>query len=139
MSEHGAPPQEPFHVHAGLVFLAIVVFLSVSCVGIYWSYRMQRATEQDINPSGPAGTPRELGASMQGMVNQWGFKNTGIVLAGPPTHLREVRNSADQTIPPAEDPRLDGYAWTDRAAGKIHIPIERAMELEAGAATGDAR
>ena len=28
--------------------------------------------------------------------------------------------------------RLEGYGWVDRAAGRVHIPIERAMELMVG-------
>lgn len=27
--------------------------------------------------------------------------------------------------------RLDSYGWVEREAGRIHIPIERAMQLEA--------
>jgi len=34
----------------------------------------------------------------------------------------------------AEDALLHGYGWVDRQAGVVHIPIERAMELTAGAA-----
>ncbi len=30
-----------------------------------------------------------------------------------------------------EDTILDGYGWEDRAAGVVHIPIGRAMELVA--------
>jgi len=30
-----------------------------------------------------------------------------------------------------EDTVLDGYGWQDRAAGVVHIPIARAMELVA--------
>jgi len=30
-----------------------------------------------------------------------------------------------------EDTVLDGYGWEDRAAGVVHIPIARAMELVA--------
>ena len=29
----------------------------------------------------------------------------------------------------AEEAQLDGYAWVDRAAGRVRIPIERAIEL----------
>jgi hypothetical protein len=29
----------------------------------------------------------------------------------------------------AEDARLGGYGWVDRGAGRVHVPIERAMEL----------
>ena len=41
-----------------------------------------------------------------------------------------------------EQTQLEGYAWVDRASGKVHIPIERAMELLAarsgqGTGTGD--
>jgi hypothetical protein len=30
----------------------------------------------------------------------------------------------------AAQAKLQGYGWTDRAAGRAHIPIERAMELQ---------
>jgi len=38
-----------------------------------------------------------------------------------PRHLREFRS--------AEEERLAGYGWMDRATGMVHIPIERAMDL----------
>lgn len=30
-----------------------------------------------------------------------------------------------------ESAQLDGYGWVDQAKGRVHIPIERAMELVA--------
>lgn len=36
----------------------------------------------------------------------------------------------------AEDSHLTGYAWVDRDAGVVRIPLQRAMELEAAAHAG---
>jgi hypothetical protein len=41
----------------------------------------------------------------------------------PGRQLRELRAW--------EDARLSSYAWTDRTAGRVRIPIERAMDLVA--------
>jgi hypothetical protein len=38
----------------------------------------------------------------------------------------------------AEDEILTGYGWVDREQGIVRIPIERAMDLLAGAAPGSA-
>ena len=43
--------------------------------------------------------------------------------ANPVEDLRESRASARRA--------LDGYAWVDRKAGRVRIPIERAMDLVA--------
>jgi hypothetical protein len=64
--------------------------------------------------------------------------------ARPPAHA--LSGEQGERLPPAprlqEDPladlaalrarearQLEGYAWVDRAAGRVRIPIERAMEL----------
>jgi len=66
--------------------------------------------------------------------------------ARPPPHA--LADTQGERLPPAprlqEDPladlaalrarearQLDGYAWVDRAAGRVRIPIARAMELVA--------
>jgi hypothetical protein len=36
-----------------------------------------------------------------------------------------------QRLRAEEDAALHGYAWVDRSAGRVRIPIERAMELVA--------
>ena len=51
----------------------------------------------------------------------------------PQTALREFLKSKDE--------RLESYGWIDAPAGRVHIPIERAMQLSAerGKQTGDRR
>ncbi len=40
----------------------------------------------------------------------------------PTIELRDLRQ--------AEDQRLDSYGWVDRDKGTVHIPVDRAMELQ---------
>jgi hypothetical protein len=48
----------------------------------------------------------------------------------PPAPRLQVDETADRAaIEGAAEARLEGYGWTDRAAGRAHIPIERAMAL----------
>lgn len=56
--------------------------------------------------------------------------------AYPKRDLAAVRTEAEA--------RLSGYGWVDKKAGLVHVPIERAMELEAqrgwtGASSGAAQ
>ena len=48
-----------------------------------------------------------------------------------PAPRLESREGEDRpTIDAAARAKLQGYGWTDRAAGRVHIPIERALELQ---------
>lgn len=48
-----------------------------------------------------------------------------------PAPRLESREGEDRpALDAAAEAKLKGYGWTDRAAGKAHIPIERAMELQ---------
>jgi hypothetical protein len=54
--------------------------------------------------------------------------------AAGPQRPPEPRLQADPTadlaaLRASEEARLHGYAWVDRAAGRVRIPIERAMAL----------
>ncbi|WP_027133219.1 hypothetical protein [Geminicoccus roseus] len=50
----------------------------------------------------------------------------------PPAPRLEVSPAGDrQAIEAAAGRLLEGYAWTDRAQGRVRIPIERAMEMVA--------
>jgi len=50
--------------------------------------------------------------------------------AAPPEPRLQTSPAFDlKTVREAEDAQLHGYAWVDRKAGVVHIPIERAMEL----------
>lgn len=47
--------------------------------------------------------------------------------AGPPLEIHEGAGRA--ALDAAARQRLDGYAWVDRAAGRVRIPIDRAMQV----------
>jgi hypothetical protein len=50
--------------------------------------------------------------------------------AAPPEPRLQTAPALDlRALRAAEDARLGSYGWVDRAAGIVHIPIERAMEL----------
>jgi hypothetical protein len=48
----------------------------------------------------------------------------------PAPRLESQEGQDRPAIDAAARAKLEGYGWTDRAAGKAHIPIERAMELQ---------
>jgi hypothetical protein len=48
----------------------------------------------------------------------------------PAPRLESHEGQDRPAIDEAAREKLQGYGWTDRAAGKAHIPIERAMELQ---------
>ena len=51
---------------------------------------------------------------------------------GPPEPRLQTAPAEDLAqLRAHEDTVLDGYGWEDRAAGVVHIPITRAMELVA--------
>ena len=51
---------------------------------------------------------------------------------GPPEPRLQTTPAEDLAqLRAREDTILDGYGWEDRAAGMVHIPIARAMELVA--------
>jgi hypothetical protein len=47
----------------------------------------------------------------------------------PPPRLQVDESAGRAAIERAADAKLEGYGWTDRAAGRAHIPIARAMAL----------
>jgi hypothetical protein len=50
----------------------------------------------------------------------------------PPSPRLEIDGRADRAVvEDAAAAKLTGYAWIDRSAGTVRIPIERAMELRA--------
>lgn len=51
---------------------------------------------------------------------------------GPPEPRLQTTPAEDLAqLRAREDTILDGYGWEDRAAGVVHVPIARAMELVA--------
>jgi len=51
--------------------------------------------------------------------------------APPAPKLQTEPRSDLETMRAGEDETLHGYGWVDRNAGRVRIPIERAMELVA--------
>ena len=47
----------------------------------------------------------------------------------PAPRLEAQEGQGRPAIDAAAEEKLKGYGWTDRAAGRAHIPIDRAMEL----------
>jgi len=56
---------------------------------------------------------------------------TALPTAPPEPRLQTSPALDLKTLRDAEDAHLHGYAWVDRKAGVVRIPIERAMELVA--------
>jgi hypothetical protein len=48
----------------------------------------------------------------------------------PAPRLESHEGEDRAALEAAAQAKLQGYGWTDRAAGRAHIPIERAMELQ---------
>ena len=89
---------------------ALLVFLCASIVAT----RVLARHRAEAWPAGPPPLPAEMGSAKIGMVEQELFENT---VTGP-AWLRTQRQ------------RLDRYGWVNRKAGVVHIPIDRAIELE---------
>jgi hypothetical protein len=55
----------------------------------------------------------------------------GAVQLPPPPRLQAVPAAELASVQATAQARLNGYGWADRQAGVAHIPIERAMQLQA--------
>jgi hypothetical protein len=47
----------------------------------------------------------------------------------PPPHLQVNPRSDLAALHAREDAKLDHYGWIDRQAGRVHIPVARALDL----------
>jgi hypothetical protein len=73
-------------------------------------------------PSNMHGTARVLPpAEDSSWFSQAGPRGFPLLQADPAADLRAFRAR--------EDSILDGYGWIDRDAGRVRVPIERAMEI----------
>ena len=61
-----------------------------------------------------------------------GIQNAGGYAPTPKPELSPDPMAALAAVRAEEAERLHGYAWVDRGAGVVRIPIERAMDLVAG-------
>ena len=93
---------------AGVLALTIIAFALVRGLIGYYA-RREAATSPPANPLAARYAPREAPAPR--------------LQTDPRGDLREMRA--------AEDAQLHGYGWVDRDAGRVHIPIDRAIALTA--------
>jgi hypothetical protein len=113
---HEAPAATPEgeNLPFGKVIAVIVISLIIFAVGGAWSLAIRHRTLRGMNPTGAADIPARLGAEELGMVDQIPFELN---------HWVKDDRAASRE-------RLSSYGWVDRKAGTIHIPIDRAIELQ---------
>jgi len=99
-----------------LVFLAVGGLLITA--GMWGLYRYIAGNRFQPNPA-PATTQAEV----QAIVGKFPQPRLQV---NPVADMNALREQEEQT--------LNSYGWTDQANGKVHIPIEQAMDLVA--ATG---
>ena len=108
--------QEPDPSHNPRAIRIGVVTAVIFCGGVLWAWRTLVSREKLLLPDGPIATPIEAAEHREeiGLVFQTQF---------------------DDKSWPAENRRkedhLRNYGWTDRKNNRIHIPIEKAMDLVA--------
>lgn len=94
----------------GIIYFGIALFLVLvfSFVSMRWLFFYFSATQ----PLGPAASP---------------FANSRTL---PPEPRLQVHPAADlNEVRQSQEELLQSYGWVDRRNGKVHIPIERAVEL----------
>ena len=92
------------------VAFAVLTIGSGALVAAVFFFLEHRAVRRDDATAASEGLQREERALPPGPLLQ----------VHPERHWQEYRA--------AELAKLDGYGWTDRASGEVHIPIERAMD-----------
>ena len=93
------------------VAVAVLTIVSLALVAGVFFFLEHRAVRRDDARAASEGLQREVRALPPGPLLQ----------VHPERHWQEYR--ADELA------RLEGYGWTDRASGEVHIPIERAMDV----------
>jgi hypothetical protein len=111
-AQTGAPQEEQLPISK--VVMVGVVSLIIFAVGGAWSLKMRTGMLEEMNPTGSENIPAKMGAEEQGMVDQIPF---------------ELNHWVKDDRAAMKD-QMEGYGWVDRKAGTIHIPIERAIELQ---------
>ncbi len=105
MSEHAAPSPRPV---SPVIVLAVLGCFALFLVPLYFGYVRHRPTVWYIPESGAA---EKLPAS-----DAW-----QATAAGRRAYLLALRA--------AQEKQATTYAWVDRKAGIVQLPIQRAMEL----------
>ena len=111
------PPQEDEQLAWGKIVLVGVAALACFAATVFWSTNILNSTRTEMQPQGRA-MPAQPHPYEVGIINQKPFA----------LDQRAAFKRNEQLA------QLHGYGWVDRKAGTIHIPIEKAMELEVRAA-----
>jgi hypothetical protein len=111
------PAYQPDESSAGLGFAAMAGLLALIPIGAAVAALMFWAFARSYHP--PAATP--LPAPR---------------VAGP--RLEAHPRTDRQALEGPERAQLESYGWSDRAAGLAHVPIERAMAMQAAQGWPDA-
>lgn len=113
-TEHMSPP--PAQAAEGIAWgtvLGIGITSLLICVFATWfALHLLRVQEKALQPMGPDPIPLQIGQGEIGIVDQAPFDVTRSLEA-----YRRDRNA-----------RLESWGWTDRKAGLVHMPIEKAMD-----------
>ncbi|MBS2021000.1 MAG: hypothetical protein JST92_01210 [Deltaproteobacteria bacterium] len=112
---HGHDVVMPDATPVNVKYVAMVGIISVALfgVGAAWALKIQAATEKAMNPTGPAPIPAALHNEENGIVDYVPF---------------ELNKWKENDAEVARE-KLTSYAWVDKKAGVVRVPIERAMEL----------
>ncbi len=112
---HGAPASSQGYegsdanVRGVLMFLVYLALgMVASCLFCWWLFRYFSVVERTPAPASPFAETRQLPVGPQLQVN-------------PRQDLLKFRAEQQNS--------LDSYAWEDRDAGTVRVPIDRAMEL----------
>lgn len=116
---HGAHGHDVVHpdsspIHVGKVILVGALSIATFAVGSVWALRIQSSTERAMNPNGRAAVPAGVFKEENGIVDAAPFELN--------TWVAKDRAAANAKL-------HGGYAWVDKKAGLVQVPIERAMEL----------
>lgn len=115
-TEHLPPP--PAQAEEGVRWFGVIgtgaAALLVFSIATFVVYRYLNLRERSLQPLGPDPIPGLLGQPEIGIVDQVPFDVTR-------SFQLYRRESLD---------RLSSWGWIDKQRGVIHMPIERAMELE---------
>ncbi len=115
-TEHLPPP--PAQEEEGIGWFRVIgtgiAALLVFSIATFVVYRYLNLRERMLQPLGPDPVPGLLGQPEIGIVDQVPFDVTR-------SYQAYRRDSLE---------RLSSWGWMDRQKGIVHMPVERAMELE---------
>jgi len=123
---HATPPVEGDGIsYSGIGwFLVVLTLTTLFCQGLVWGmfelmeYRVKASDPPRATLAAPQTAPAiENGHLVSGTIDP----PPPSLLISEPVVLREFRQ--------AEDSALANYAWIDKAAGTVRLPIDRAKEL----------